>query len=61
MLPLLAETAKLGSKLAETPIEHNPKLSESIEDVGVDRQSYHRLVGKLIHLSQTRGPTLPMF
>ena len=51
MLDLLAEIGQLGCKPIETPIEQNHKLGESIEDIVVDRQSYQRLVEKLIYLS----------
>ena len=33
MLDLLAEIGQLGCKQIETPVEHNHKLGESIEDV----------------------------
>ena len=38
----------------ESPIEQNHKLCEAVEDAVVDRESYQRLVGKLIYLSHTR-------
>jgi len=37
-----------------TPIQHNHKLGESLDDVVVYRRSYRRLVGKLIYLSHPR-------
>ena len=54
VLDLLSETGKLGCKPVETPIEQNHRLSEFVEDVTVDRESYQKLVGKLIYLSHTR-------
>ena len=35
----------------EMPIEHNHKLCKATKNVMVDRDSYQRLVGKLIYLS----------
>ena len=54
MLDLLTEIGKLGCKPVETPIEQNHKLCEAPGDAIVDRESYQRLVGKLIYLSHTR-------
>ena len=54
VLDLLSETGKLGCKPVETPIEQNHRLSEFVEDATVDRESYQKLVGKLIYLSHTR-------
>jgi transposase InsO family protein len=53
-LDLLKDTGMLGCKPAETPIEQNHRLEEFPEDVPVDRESYQRLVGRLIYLSHTR-------
>ena len=54
VLDLLSETGKLGCKPVETPIEQNHRLSEYVEDATVDRESYQKLVGKLIYFSHTR-------
>ena len=51
---LLTETGLLGCKAATTPIEFNHKLGEVPEDKEVDKESYQRLVGKLIYLAHTR-------
>ena len=55
MLDLLSKIGKLGCKPVETHIEQNHILSEYVEDVTVDRDSYQKLVGKLIYLSHTRS------
>ncbi|GMJ03495.1 cysteine-rich RLK (RECEPTOR-like protein kinase) 8 [Hibiscus trionum] len=45
----------MGCKPAATPIEINHKLGDSKEDdMAVDRNSFQRLVGRLIYLSHTR-------
>ena len=54
MLDLLTKTRKLGCKPVEIPIEQNHKLCEGPKYEVVDRESYQRLVGKLIYLSHTR-------
>ena len=54
VLNLLSESGKLGCKPVETPIEQNHKPSEYVEDATEDRESYQKLVGKLIYLSHTR-------
>jgi hypothetical protein len=53
VLDLLQEAGMLGCRPATTPIEPNHRL---ISDMGkpVDRESYQRMVGKLIYLSHTR-------
>ena len=43
----------MGCKPVETPIEQNHRLSEYVEDATVDRESYQKLVEKLIYLSHT--------
>ncbi|XP_075498838.1 uncharacterized protein LOC142537165 [Primulina tabacum] len=53
-LDLLKETGMLGSKPADTPMDANLKLVINSDDKQVDKGSYQRLVGKLIHLSHTR-------
>ena len=50
-LDLLTKAKKLGCKPIKTPIEQNHKLFKALEDVMVDRESYYKLVGKLIYLS----------
>ncbi|XP_020271454.1 uncharacterized protein LOC109846618 [Asparagus officinalis] len=52
-LDLHAETGMLGCKPAATPIDHSFKLSTEAGEP-VDRERYHRLVGRLIYLSHTR-------
>ena len=44
----------LGSKVCETPMEQNQKLSDDSSGEMVDRGTYQRLVGKLIYLSHNR-------
>lgn len=53
-LDLLKEVGMLGGKSAAVPIDPNHKIGmfEGVTDV--DRESYQRLVGKLIYLSHTR-------
>ncbi|KAL4036983.1 hypothetical protein IC575_000564 [Cucumis melo] len=53
-LDLLIETGMLGCRPADTPIEFNCKLGNSVDQVPVDKEQYQRLVGKLIYLSHTR-------
>ncbi|KAA0041222.1 vacuolar protein sorting-associated protein 26A-like [Cucumis melo var. makuwa] len=53
-LDLLTETGALGCRPADTPIEFNCKLGNSDDQVPVDKEQYHRLLGKLIYLSHTR-------
>ena len=53
MLDLLKETAMLGCRPATTPIEQNHRLGKDV-GTAVDRESYQRLVGRLIYLSHTR-------
>ena len=48
VLDLLSEIEKLGCKQMETLIEQNHKLCEAPEDTMVNRESYQRLVGRLI-------------
>ena len=52
VLDLLKEIAILGCKAVETPIEVNHKV-ETIMREAMNRESYQRLVGKLIYLSHT--------
>ena len=52
VLDLLKEIGILGCKVVETPIEVNHKV-ETIMREDLDRESYRRLVGKLIYLSHT--------
>lgn len=51
---LLKKTGMTTRKPAGTPIEHNHRLSEALEDKAVDKEMYQRLVEKLIYLSHTR-------
>jgi hypothetical protein len=53
ILDLLEETAMLGSKPVESPIEVNHKLQVGV-GMSVDLERYQRLVGRLIYLSYTR-------
>ncbi|KAK0582233.1 hypothetical protein LWI29_023202 [Acer saccharum] len=54
VVDLLTETGKLGCKPVDTPIEQNHRLCEATESVVINRESYQKLVGKLIYLSHTR-------
>ncbi|CAN1121074.1 Retrovirus-related Pol polyprotein from transposon TNT 1-94 [Linum perenne] len=54
VLDLLKETGMLGCKPSDTPMEPNKRLSRDSEVTPVDKESYQRLVGKLIYLSHTR-------
>lgn len=54
ILDLLGESGLLGCKPAETPIEPNLKLQPASPEEMVDKESYQRLVGRLIYLSHTR-------
>lgn len=56
---LLKETCMLGCKPVDSPIEANhklgsPKSKGEIEEIMADRETYQRMVGKLIYLSHTR-------
>ena len=53
VLDLLKEIGILGCKAVETPIEVNHKV-DTIMREPMNRESYQRLVGKLIYLSHTR-------
>ncbi|XP_024164253.1 secreted RxLR effector protein 161-like [Rosa chinensis] len=44
----------LDCKPADTPIEQNHRLAESVDQVPTDKARYQRLVGRLIYLSHTR-------
>ena len=50
---LLEETGMLGCKPSKTPIELGNK-AKMLEGGPVDKESYQRLVGKVIYLSHTR-------
>jgi len=54
IVDLLTEIGLLGCKVDTTPIEFNHKLEEVPEDKEMDKESYQRLVGKLIYLAHTR-------
>lgn len=47
----------IGCKPADTPIEFNAKLKDSVDKVPVDNERYQRLVGKPIYLSHN-GPNI---
>ena len=53
VLDLLQEIGMLGCKNNDIPIDPNLKLDEDPNGTLVDRESYQRLVGKLIYLSHT--------
>lgn len=53
VIDLLDETGMLGCKPASSPIEVNHRLSSGVGEP-VDKERYHRLVGRLIYLSHTR-------
>jgi hypothetical protein len=53
ILDLLKETAMLGCKAIDNPVEVNVKLGEDSESPLVDKGRYQRLVGRLIYLSHT--------
>ena len=55
VLDLQSETRKLGCKPIKTPIEQNHKLCEVVEDTVLDKESYQRLVGRLMYLSHTKS------
>ena len=60
VLNLLKEIGLIGCKAAETPIESNMKLQPiKVEEV-IDRDSFQRLVGRLIYLSHT-CPDIALF
>ena len=53
VLDLLTETGMLGCRTSATPIDRNHQLSAQSGDP-VDRETYQRLVGRLIYLCHTR-------
>ncbi|KAL4379927.1 hypothetical protein GQ457_02G033970 [Hibiscus cannabinus] len=53
-LDLLTETDKLGCIATKTPIEVNHKLGDTMEEAAEDKNSYQRLVGRLIYFSHTK-------
>ncbi|KAL0534355.1 hypothetical protein IC582_028645 [Cucumis melo] len=53
-LDLLTETCMMGCQPANTPIEFNIKLGNSVDKVPIDKEKYQHLVEKLIPLSHTR-------
>jgi hypothetical protein len=53
VLDLLSDTGMLGCRAASTPIDQNHKLCAHAGDT-VDRESYQKLVGRLIYLCHTR-------
>jgi len=54
VLDFLQETGMLGCRVLDTPIEQNHRIGEDMEGGVVDKESYQRLVGRLIYLSHTR-------
>lgn len=54
ILDLLTETGFLGCKPVETPMESSKNFNINDEKSPVNKESYQRLVGKLIYLSHTR-------
>ena len=54
VLDLLAEVGMLDCKPVDTPMAVNHKLQTSPEGETADRETYQKLVGKLIYLSHTR-------
>lgn len=53
-LDILAETGNLGSRPAATPIEQNHGLATVVSPLVEDPKKYHRLLGRLIYLLNTR-------
>ncbi|XP_019054441.1 PREDICTED: uncharacterized protein LOC109115185 [Nelumbo nucifera] len=58
ILDLLKDTGKLGTKLADTPIDVNHRLGDCSDEPIVDTKQYRRLVGRLLYLSMTRPDIL---
>ncbi|XP_028127584.1 uncharacterized protein LOC114324060 [Camellia sinensis] len=54
ILDLLAETGMLGCKPADSPIEVNHHLCNVVGN-SVEKESYQRLVGRLIYVSHTQS------
>lgn len=44
----------LGSKLIDTPMDPSQKLGETVSEIPVEKEIYHRLARKLIYLAHTR-------
>ncbi|MCH79575.1 hypothetical protein A2U01_0000327 [Trifolium medium] len=53
-LDVLSDTGLLASKQASTPMQRGTKLSQDSGTQLTDPESYRRLVGKLIYLTNTR-------
>jgi predicted amidophosphoribosyltransferase len=53
VLDLLAETGMLGCRPCSTPIDKNHQISAQCGE-SVNKETYHRLVGRLIYLCHTR-------
>jgi hypothetical protein len=53
VLDLLSDMGMLGCRVASTPIEQNHQLCAQSGDP-INRESYQRLVGRLIYLCHTR-------
>ena len=54
VLDLLKETGMSRCQPADTPMDPNHKLANIKDGTPVDTARYHKLVGKLIYLAQTR-------
>lgn len=54
ILDMLSETGMLGCKPADTPMDAGLKFEKNSTSTPVNKESYQRLVGKLIYLSLTR-------
>ena len=51
VLDLLTDVGMLGSRAVDTSIELNHRLGADLEKGTIDKESYQRLVGRLIYLS----------
>ena len=61
VLDLLRETCMMGCRLTETPVEPNLKLQLASAKKVRDKETFQRLVGRLIYLSHTQlGIAFPL-
>lgn len=51
VLDLLTNVGMLGGRAVDTPIDPNHRLGADSEEGTIDKESYQRLVGRLIYLS----------